>query len=81
MSWEVINIKEIKCLCGKGTITQETISDDWNRIEVTPPKIICEECAKKYKIKSKIVISKPYHKNTTYYCVDNETNKEIEINL
>ena len=23
MSWEVINTKKIKCICGKGTIIQE----------------------------------------------------------
>lgn len=81
MSWEVINTKKIKCLCGKGTIIQETVSDDWNRNEDRMPTIQCKECSKKYTIESKTVTPKPYHEHTTYYCVDKETNKKIVINL
>lgn len=81
MSWEVINTKKIKCLCGKGTIVQETVGDDWNRIESKTPNIMCEECSKKYTIKSKTVTPKLYHEHTTYYCVDKETNEEIELDL
>ena len=43
MSWEVTNKKSIKCLCGKGSIVQETIGDDWNRHKDKEPIIECEE--------------------------------------
>lgn len=81
MSWEVINTKKIKCICGKGTIIQEIIGDDWNRIEDKQPVIQCEECAKKYTIESKTVTPKPYHERTTYYCVDKKTKEKILIDL
>ena len=83
MSWEVINTKKIKCLCGKGTITQETIGDDWNRIEDKEPVIQCEECSKKYKIESKFMNPKPHHEYTIYYCVykENPNSEKIKLDL
>lgn len=81
MSWKVIDTKKIKCLCGEGNIIQETVGDDWNRIEFKIPIIKCEKCSKKYIIKSKTIIPKPYHEHTIYYCVDKETNEETAIDL
>lgn len=81
MSWETINTTKIKCPCGKGTIEQKLLGDDWNRYECTVPIIKCDECSKKYTIESKTVTPKPYHEHTTYYCVDKETKEKIIIDL
>lgn len=80
MSWETIRINKITCPCGKGTIEQEIKGDDWNRIEEETPVIMCDECAKKYIIKSKYFNPKPAHDYTKYYCV-NKNNPEEQIEL
>jgi hypothetical protein len=82
MSWEVTNKKSIKCLCGKGSIVQETIGDDWNRHKDKEPIIECEECSQKYKIDSEYICPKPYHDYTNYYCVEKENpSKKITLDL
>ena len=81
MSWDVMRKDEIECLCGKGKIEQEILSDDWGRVDETAPVIKCEECSKKYKIESKYYNPKPYHGYTIYYCIDKETNEKIKIDL
>lgn len=80
MSWETIRTNKITCPCGKGTIEQEIKGDDWNRIEEETPVIMCDECAKKYIIKSKYFNPKPAHDYTKYYCV-NKNNPEEQIEL
>lgn len=82
MSWEIIDTKEIKCICGKGKIKQIIKEDDgYNRIREEKPIIECEECSKKYIILEEIEMPKPKHEFTKYYCLDKETNKKINIDL
>lgn len=80
MSWEIIDTKEIKCICGKGKIKQ-IIKDDDYRVREENPTIECEECSKKYVILKEIETLKPKHEITRYYCLDKETNKKINIDL
>ncbi len=81
MSWEVINTKKIKCLCGKGTIEQNIIGDDWNRIESETPTIKCKECSSKYELTSKNYYPKPKHDYTLYFLKNKETGEEIQLDL
>ena len=81
MSWEVMNVKQIKCLCGNGIIKQEILGDDWNRIEEGTPIIECKKCSEQYRIVSKSFNPKPYHGYTIYYCIDKDTGEEIKIGL
>lgn len=81
MSWEVINTKKIKCLCGKGFIKQDIMGDDWNRFEEKTPIIDCVECSKKYNIESNTFTPKPHHEYTVYSCIDKKTKEKIKIDL
>jgi len=81
MSWEVIRTKKAKCPCGKGIIEQDIIGDDWNRIDSKTPRIICEECNKKYELTSKYYYPKPKHDYTLYFCKNKETGEEIQLEL
>lgn len=49
MSWEIDNIEEEPCKCGKGKVKIIYSSDDWNRFR-SYAILECEECSKKYKI-------------------------------
>ncbi len=69
MSWEKSSEKTVSCPCGKGTITQEIYSDDWNRFSDKTPKIQCVECSEKYTINSEYHCPKPYHNYTVHYCI------------
>ena len=82
MSWEVSNIKEIQCPCGKGKIIQITKDDDWGRIKEETPTIECKECADKYRIAEEYVCTKPKNGYTVYYCVSKSNNNEkIKLSL
>lgn len=81
MSWEIIDIKQIKCFCGKGNIKQIIKDDDWNRVRIEEPTIECEECSKKYVILKDIEVSKQKHESTKYCYLNKETNEKINIDL
>ena len=80
MSYEIAEIKEIGCLCGRGKIKQVFKSNAWNqsKVEVT---IVCEECIKNYDIINKIFYPKPKHDYIIYYCKDKNTGEEIKLDL
>ncbi|MDY0394934.1 hypothetical protein RWE15_11435 [Virgibacillus halophilus] len=46
MGWEEMNTRVYPCWCGKGTFTEVSEMDDWNRTRSTRT-INCPECAKK----------------------------------
>ena len=50
MSWEEISRKRIKCPCGRGTISQASYMDDWNRWEDGPVEIECNFCRANYEV-------------------------------
>lgn len=51
MGWEEMSTSQTSCHCGKGYITQNHYSDDWNRYEDDPVVIECGDCKKKYIVK------------------------------
>ncbi|MCL2354939.1 MAG: hypothetical protein FWC68_03560 [Oscillospiraceae bacterium] len=82
MSWEVLNIKEVKCPCGKGKIKKVIKSDDWNRIKEETPYFECNECLERYKIEQEQFSPKPKHDYTIYYCINKKDNNEkIKLDL
>ena len=81
MSWEVISVKRIKCLCGNGIIKQNILGDDWNRIEEEVPVIECPKCSENYKIERELFNPKPHHEYTIYYCICKSTGEKIKIDL
>lgn len=48
LAWEEMSTSQTACPCGKGYITQNHYSDDWNRYEDAPVVIECVDCKKKY---------------------------------
>lgn len=80
MSYEIEEIKEISCLCGRGKIKKVSKSNDWNqsKVEVT---IDCEKCIKNYDIICEIFCPKPKHDYTIYYCKDKNTGEKIKLEL
>lgn len=80
MSYEITEINEIDCLCGRGKIKQVSKSNEWNqtKVEVT---IDCKDCIKSYDIISENFCPKPKHDYTLYYCKNKSTGEEIKLNL
>ena len=50
MSWEEMSRKRIKCPCGRGTISQASYMDDWNRWEDGPIEVECDFCRANYDV-------------------------------
>lgn len=50
MSWEEMSRKRIKCPCGRGTISQASYMDDWNRWEDGPIEVECDFCRENYDV-------------------------------
>ena len=69
MSWEVDRVDSKKCLCGKGKIIRQSLSDDWNRYD---DKIYleCECCEKQYHIES-LSFGYGIESHNVYYLVKN----------
>lgn len=54
MSYEIDDIKEIKCPCNKGKIRRISKSNDWSQRKESM-YIDCDECSKKYEIVSEYI--------------------------
>ena len=81
MSWEIENIKEISCLCGKGKIILKSESNDWNNTRKNV-YIDCEDCNKRYDIVKEVSVPKPKHEIEIYYCVKkNNKNNKIKLEI
>ena len=80
MGYEIDDIEEINCKCGKGKIKKVTQSNDWNQIYENII-IDCEECNKNYEIIKETHCPKPKHEHTMYFLKDKNTNEKIELDI
>ena len=80
MSYEVDNIKETKCPCGKGKIQLISESNDWFQTRENF-KIQCSECFTKYEVISEYFCPKPKNDFKIYYCKDKKTGEKIKLDL
>lgn len=56
MSWEEMSRKRIKCPCGRGTISQASYMDDWNRWEDGPIEVECDFVGQIMMLKENIIM-------------------------
>ena len=68
MSYEVIDVTEIPCPCGRGKIKRITKENDWLQRKETVT-IECPACSAKYTISREEHMTKPYHGFTVYYAM------------
>ena len=80
MSYEIDDIKEIKCPCNKGKIRRISKSNEWCQKKESI-YIDCEECSKKYEIISEYFCPKPKLDYTIYYLKDKNSVDKIKIDL
>lgn len=80
MSYEIDDIKEMKCPCNKGKIRRISKSNDWSQRKESM-YIDCDECSKNYEIVSEYFCPKPYHDYTIYYLKNKNSGDKIKIDL
>lgn len=80
MGYEIDNIEEINCKCGKGKIRKIIESNDWNQIR---EKIIieCKECNNNYEIINETHCPKPKHEYTMHFLKDKKTSEKIKLDI